>query len=419
MNSTNTQATAQTGDELKFSPITFEKDIVNRSLRRVRPTASGQTYVGGDIIYMNLPNKEWVSDPHHMFLQFSASCSAAGSTYARFPRFIWNCINQIRFLKDSTEVIPPLRKYGMFKTLNHAFSSDIDAGVAGGILYGDGTQAQRNVWGATPRVYQFPITELFPPNVPILPLLELGASNQWQIEITLEPATVIETDGAPPVFSITQPIFYVETIQPTVEYRNRIRGQIASGNFQLQCMPYKYNPATLVAGSASYTESLPIHVRSLRSMMALMRTSATINTTTTNDRDATYNYNNVNSYQLRLAHELIPQEVVTCSGSGVEPFIEVQRIFDQDDTITTKSHGLINVNNFLNDGFVMGLDLRRSRPHDEKGKYHISGRDTRAQPVQLDIVMSGALGANNLLEQFYTYDCVLKADPTGHLLRIE
>jgi hypothetical protein len=307
----------------------------------------------------------------------------------------------------------------MKKSVDHAFNSDVDAGISGGVLYGDGTQAQRNTWGSSARVYMFPITELFPDDVPILPLLELGATSQWQIEITLETGTVIETDGTAPTFALTSPVFYVETLKPTVEYRNRIRANIASGNFQLRCVPYKYNSATLVSGSTSYTESLPIHVRSLRNVKAVMRTASTINTTTTNDRDLTYNYNSLNSFQMRVAHELMPQEVVTCSGSGVEAFIEVQRVFDQDDTLSKQSHGLVNVNNFLNDAFVVALDLRRSRPHGELGKRHISGRDTRAQPVQLDLVFASSLGVNNQLECYFDYDCILKADPMGNFMRIE
>ena len=177
---------------------------------RMPPEASTYTSNSTNIIRFFFNNSGLI-DFTRGFLAFDLTITAPGSTYARVAQGIWSVFNRVRLTTGAE--LEDMREYGRMQTLLWETNRDPDVGAALGEVYGYGTQAERNVWGATAnKDYTMPLLcGLF-----LTGPLTMGLFRQrLQLELYIEDVLrCIETDSPGGiVLTFTNVYFHYETLE--------------------------------------------------------------------------------------------------------------------------------------------------------------------------------------------------------------
>lgn len=176
---------------------------------RLPPAAS--TYATNtDNIVRFFFNNDSVIDFTRGGIAFDLTITAPGATYVRLAQGVWSIFNRVR-LTTGVE-LEDIREYGRLHSSLFEMYREPDVGAVLGEVYGYGTQAERNTWGATAaNDYMMPLLAGLFLSGP----LPMGIfSQRVQLELYLEdPLRCVETDSAGPVvITLTNVYFHYEVL---------------------------------------------------------------------------------------------------------------------------------------------------------------------------------------------------------------
>mgnify|MGYP001573715939 CR=1 FL=1 len=401
--------------------LVVDKSILSRDVVKFRPTVPG-TFASGAVtdISFSLPRSGiWLDRMDTVRLQFSAIPTSVGGTYVRFSQYIWNLFDRLE-ITQSGHTIVNQRFFSDKMNSEYLINGDPNSQM-GRLLWGEGSQAERNTLGAASNMYDFPI-EIFrhlsaDNDIHVLPLSELSGPLEVRLFFA-NPAACVECDGTTPGFTITNPRFVAQQIIPSSSQRAAMVSDITAGKYRfgiVEATGYQY---TMVSGSTAY--NIPINVTrlSVRDIAWFMRTASTLLTTTTNDRHITYNWNSLSTAQYHIEGVLIPSENVSYGATNfVDGFHSTMASAFEPRALDwiPRARSLITAANYVNDALVVAQDFKRNSMQ----PWVVSGRSTtNGSNIQVDVTLSGALGANQTVSIFVYSDAILSITPQGDLFML-
>lgn len=302
-------------ESIKFQPV---KRAVAAKRTPVKIRAEQQSYTSSQnkLIRIILPNAAFY-DTRSGYLTFDVNLAVTGGTYARIHSGIFSIFNRMRVLAGSTE-IEDIRDYNRIYTILWEILNPIMVtGNIGVTTMGFGTQAQRNA--LTPlSQYACPLysgvfgTELLPfDNIP----------NQVVLELYIEdPTACVETDGTLPIITVSNIMFHIERLELEDNYRSYIQSYVNSNGLKLGFHTWERYTQALTTG-AMQNVTISQRSSSMNGMLNIFVNSATINTTTVNDRFLNWPKLTLTSTSLLINGKVFPDEPIdTVYANGAEAF---------------------------------------------------------------------------------------------------
>jgi hypothetical protein len=227
-----------------------------------------------------------------------------GATYCRLAQGAWSLFNRVRLTNNGRE-LEDIREYNRLHSLLFESTREPDVGAVLGSVYGYGTQAQRNAWGATPsKDYMTPLlcglflsgpvpTEVF--------------TKRLQLELYLEdPRKCIETDGVGvPVITLTNIQFHFEVLFLSEPTRTSFVAQAMSGS------KYPYKSFIFYQQNITGARSdiaIPHASEAIDGFINFMVDATTVNDMTVNNKFLTWNNNQCTDHTLKINNEFWPVE---------------------------------------------------------------------------------------------------------------
>lgn len=273
---------------------------------RLPPEASSYASNSTNIIRFFF-NNTGIVDFTRGFLAFDLTLTTPGgtSTYMRVEQGIWNLFNRIRLTTGGE--LEDMREYGRLHTLIWETHRDPDVGAALGELWGYGTQAQRNTWGATAsKDYSMPLLcGLF-----LTGPLTMGLFTQrLQLELYIEnPLNCLETDAnVPVVMSFTNVYFHYETLELDTATANSMANAAKSG-VRYPFKSYVFYTQPVISAQADLL--IPHSSTGIDCFINVMVQNDNMSVTTVNDKKLMWLANGLTTYVLRFNNEFYPWEPV-------------------------------------------------------------------------------------------------------------
>lgn len=162
-------------------------------------------------------------------IAFDVTINAPGATYVRVAQGIWSLFNRVRL--TTGQELEDIREYNRLHSLLFEATREPDVGAVLGSVYGYGTQAERNTWGATAgKDYMMPLLcGLFLSS----PLPMEVFTSRLQLELYIaNPLNCIETDAPNPALvtvTFSNIYFHYEVLTLSEPTRSSFIGQAMSG----------------------------------------------------------------------------------------------------------------------------------------------------------------------------------------------
>jgi hypothetical protein len=383
------------------------------------PQTSTNPQVAGGKIVFKLPNDGWY-DFMEGALDITVTCTATGGTYKRLPQFAWSIIRKIT-LKQGADTVIEEDHFNLVSTLKYLLKKGSldEAKTVGGVLYGYSNTTRRNTFGASGRRYMVPLFVEFLTKRP-LPLH--AVHGELTLEIDLEVGTVIETDGTVPSFSVADAKLWCYHQNLDKEFDNQFRAEMMSGPLLMPITSWHRHFYLATASQTAFSVSIHENSSAVKALLAIMRTQSTLNTTTTNDRMLTFNFNDLSTYQFKHGGELIPTTAINCT-DGIEPFLQFIKFTDDwhahdggedpeielliDDASTADS-------DYINGKFI----LVHNFSHHHGNEDVMSGSDFSAKNIPLTFNMTfGGTGpaSTQQVDTFIIVNSILTISPEGKM----
>lgn len=253
----------------------------------VKISAESPTYATNNnkIVRIIFPSST-IFDTRNGYVTFDLTLTKTGGTYARIHSGVFSIFQRLRILSGSTEV-ELLPDYNRLYAALWEMTNPIDVtGNIGVTRMGFGTQAQRNALGAASSTgYVCPLFSGML-NTELLPFDNFSAPVEIQL-ILDDAVNFVETDGTNPIVSISNVRFHIERLELDASYRAQLKQYVASHGLTIGFRSWDRVITTLSTGAV---QSIPISVRnsSVNGILNFFINSATIGSTTTNDRFITW-----------------------------------------------------------------------------------------------------------------------------------
>lgn len=287
----------------------------------VKIRAENQTYSSNNNrqIRIMFPNNT-LYDTRYGFLTFDLSITTTGGTYKRMANGIFSAFDRLHIIYNSTEV-DDLRDYNRIQNVIWYSSIDPDVtaniaqmpinGTSGGM--GLGTQAERNVVGSGTTSYACPLYSGIL-NTELLPVQDISGGMIIELYIG-DPTSYVETDGTNPQVTISNVLFYVERLELDSDYMSFIKGYIATNGLQMGFCTFERYINSLTTGAQ---QNLTINNKnsSVDSFYNLFLNSATISTTTVNDKFQIWTNPGLTQYNMLVNGTIYPDEPIDTLTNG-------------------------------------------------------------------------------------------------------
>lgn len=289
---------------------------------RLPPAASSYS-TNSDSIVRFFFNNDSIIDFSRGGVAFDLTISAPGATYARLAQGVWSIFNRVRL--TTGQELEDIREYNRLHSLLFECYREPQVGAVLGSVYGFGTQAQRNAWGAIAgKDYMMPLLcGLFLSG----PLPMEIFTQRLQLELYLDdPRKFIETDSPGPLsVTLTNLYFHYEVLNLDAGTRSSLLSTAMSG----ARYPYKsfvYYTQPVIAAQQDLL--IPHSSTGISSFINAMVRSDNAYSTTTNNKFLTWLNNNTLQHQLRINNEFYPMEP-TQADQDPQSYLELLRWLDK------------------------------------------------------------------------------------------
>lgn len=280
------------------------------------PPATSTYATNTDNIVRFFFNNDSIIDFSRGGLAFDLTISAPGSTYARLAQGVWSIFNRVRL--TTGQELEDIREYNRLHSMIFETHREPQVGAVLGSIYGYGTQAQRNVWGATPsKDYMMPLLcGLFLSG----PLPMEIFTQRLQLELYLDdPRKFVETDSPGPItVTLTNIYMHYEVLYLDGPTRaGLLANAMAGARYPYNCFVFYQQP--LIAANQDLL--IPHSSTGISTFIHMMVNADDAYDTTVNDKFLTWNYNGAIQHQLRINNEFFPLEP-TQSGDDPQSYRE-------------------------------------------------------------------------------------------------
>lgn len=380
-----------------------------------------------------------VMDFQHAYLEFGAIATVAnivpgGGTFG-FCNGIWNLFERIVVKNNGGQVIFEQTSKNLFRSLIWAFcrADKVDATL------GDAC------WGVAPAATRYTRASgwnyCIPLDIPFMTADEIPFMNiqNFTIEVYLEQASNVivygTTTAGTPDYTITNP--RIRAFE--VDYQPDLPRKMMELPFiMLPFTTYKCQQFQMSAGANITQAPIPIHVQSVKRVLAFMRANNKIGVPTVMDPMTTaFDYNSAVKFQLKVDNTYYPQMAYKAGGGALigaqEAYLSAYRAIDRyesfSDAIDRRNNGETNYLSiidwqptyaeFTNNKFVMAVDVKTFAAHDELmfTKFDLTPGNTQLQ-LNIDLA-SGQPTTSTTLYMFVVHNSMCVLYPNGTFILIE
>ncbi len=288
-------------DSVKFA-VPKQGPPGTRKEFRLPPAASSYATNSDNIVRFFFNNSN-IIDFTRGGIAFDVTITAPGATYVRASQGIWSAFNRVRL--TTGQELEDIREYG--RLASSLFEMYREPGVGGilGEVYGYGTQAERNTWGATAnKDYMMPLLAgLFLSG----PLPMTIFTQRLQLELYMEdPLRYIETDSAGPVtVSLTNIYFHYEVLELSPMMATTLTSAAVAGvRYPYKSFVFYTQPVIAATQDLLIPHSSP----GIDGFIHFMVQNNNANDMTVNNKFLTWLFNNTTQHQLRINNEFFPLE---------------------------------------------------------------------------------------------------------------
>lgn len=286
---------------------------------------------------------------------FDATLTTTGvSTYMRMAQGAWSMVYRLRILSGSTE-LEDIREYGRLHSILFELFREPAVGGVLGSVFGYGTEAQRNIWGATAtKDYMLPLLAGLLISSP-LPMSVF--KKKLRLELWLDdPSKFVETDSNGPVtLTLTSLYLHYEVLQfmdPSMS--TMMENAISNVRF-----PYKTYQFYITNLSNAIQDVLIPHASdAIDGFISIYTNTSQWSTMTINDKYLTWPYNNTQQFTLKVDNEFFPIEPVFAQNDP-QAYLQYLRMINKwhlDGVY--KEPPTISFEDFNNNRFIIINDLR-------------------------------------------------------------
>jgi hypothetical protein len=196
-------------------------------------------------------------------------------------------------------------------------------------------------------------------------------SGQLILELTLAPFRDAVTSNGAIDYELTNVNYHATLVTFNEGFESAFDAVLAQGQVQLHSPTYRnYNAP---AGLGGYNVIIPDRARSIKSIFAIQRETAYINSVN-NDQNRTdaRAYDGMLAYQFRVGSSLFPAQEVDCL-NGAESFTEMHKALGLSLAGTNHNGTIVNPSNYVAQSFVAGRTVNQ-------GGAPIDGNDFDADP---------------------------------------
>lgn len=288
-------------DALKFR-VPRQGPAGTRKEFKLPPESTSYSTDSNNIVRFFFTNSD-IIDFSRGGIAFDVTITAPGASYVRLGQGAWSIFDRIRL--TTGQELEDIREYNRLHSLLFETTREPDVGGVLGSVYGYGTQAQRNAWGATPsKDYMMPLLcGLFLSG----PLPMEIFTNRLQLELYLaNPRNCVETDAPGNItITLTNIYFHYEVLQLSEPTRTTFITQAMSGTRY----PYKsfvYYTQSIVGATSDL--QIPHSSTAIDAFINVMVNNNNQSDPTVNDKFLTWNYNQCTDHTLRINNEFYPIE---------------------------------------------------------------------------------------------------------------
>lgn len=367
-------------------------------------------YIPGNKIMFTLP-LEFIDFRKSTFQFTIAGIAGTGGTYTRFNVDMRSIIDRMQIICGSTVIYDCQGQNLLFNMMNNI--KDVNwAATAGTILNGTGTTAQRQTDFANPnRVYAVELYNIAGSDLLsyALPMQKLGAQTQIVLYLA-QPASCMESDGANPSYVVNNCQYHYDSLTPSPGWDNLYNSRVMSNGVNFNYLNYEFlfDSSTLQVGLRRATKSLTFRYSSLIGVIAVMRPIANVESLTANNKLSTYNFNGIDSAQMRIGTYTQPIDQVRSYSDLYMMFLQ---LFDK-----SAQEALAGAVNFNTNNFILAINLARHPYEKIDQNTSISGINTSiSNNLQLDISFDTPLNVAYTLETYGLYESTVSFNANGSI----
>lgn len=383
-------------ESLKFTVPRYGPNATRKEFR-LNPVASSYSTTGDNILRFFF-NNSGIIDFRRGYIGFNVAITFPGGTtwtYARVANGIWTIFNRMRL--TTGRELEDIREYNLLHTEMYECFREPDAADVVGPVYGFATQVERNALGGnTVTSYCCPcLIGLFNQGcVPMGLFLE-----RLQLECWMDLATkFIETDANnPPIVTLTNIYFHYEVIASSAATWGKIV-DLARGPGV--CYPFRTSTyyTTSVSNIQNANLYIPHATRAIDAFSHVFRTSNTLTSMTTNDKDLTWIYvGPPQQWQLKLNNEYFPLEPAQVAADPQSYIIFLRWVGKWHLNGSFKTPPTISYNEYTNNRFVIVNELS---PFPGEGLVSPITTEMAGNNVQLILNLAAPAPANTQMDTF-------------------
>lgn len=379
---------------------------------KIKPEQTQYSNNTNKIVRFMIPNIDFL-DFREGYLKFNVTITpGAGATYCRVQQGIWSIFDQLRVASASMD-IEKILYLNLINCFMHEMLADpfVVASVDR-VLFGVGTQTDRNTWSAAPKTYCIPIASGFL-NSGLMPMAYIAGALWIEWYIT-DPTLCMETDGAAPTITVNFPEIVCMRCTPGREYCDMVRNKINKAGIAFGWKAWQAYQTTPTP-SATFSFQIPHRTSSVDSIVNIMRNANQLQNMTINDRMLNWYFYNMSTYQLRWNGIIIPDEPIFCGNGALQPYIILLKWLGQWKA-TGVYHDVPNINelHWTVDRFCFINDLTTMA--DSKLFSPVSS-STIASTIQADIVLTQAPSQPVQIDSLVTYFNLAILGATGQFVK--
>ncbi len=396
---------------------------VDRLPRRLTPQQNEYRAKGNNVIVFDIPN-DAIYDMSEAMLYFNVRIIRTGGTYGRIANGAWNLFSRVRHLANNRKVEEKI-DYGDIFSVEWVYESDNDIESTLGVdLFGIGTQATRNTWGAdpngknlaSPMKIGFITAGMFPAKF---------LKERQQLEIYIQdPLICLESDGASLDISISNIRLQTFIVKDSLTTKNKFGKSVDSSGYEASLKAFIESGQFCVAYDSwetfqnqvfSVNHDLVISHRAeaVKLFLTYFRNENDRANPLVNDKLMTYPKNNITSYQFKFNSAYYPEIPIDCSGDGLEAYHQYLHWVNSyklggfvEDQVDNPN---VTLGNFNSSEFLIVADLTVSP--EKKFIGTISTLDHNVDP-QLNVKFSAPPPAGTVAMHLIKFSTIAKIDPS-------
>lgn len=348
-------------------PAALQHDTIVRTQLPTRPikrrmVSNQTTYTPGQVAQLRLENVNALISGLRLMFEINVT-KGSGGTYACVANGAWSVIDRIQLYAGS-RLIDDCPKYNLFHSLMHQCTASPTYPGNDAILGYTATQTTRRTNAASYRYI-----------LPLYLVMRWGkvipthlVREQLRIDITFaNAADCLESDATSAhTYTVSNLELLADTLDTPESYHRYLVGVIKSSSLKFHHKEIETFDVSIPSGITTYSVPIPIRVRSLKMILALMRQSNELTDFTKLDRLMTYKPFGLQSFQWRLGGTFFPPQPILVDKGAPEAWVCLHDCFQSVGPSNYRQLSYIDGSNFTNTRFIMAanFDLLRSGASD-------------------------------------------------------